>query len=432
MEFHPDGLAVRVPKLIQDVAGLAPRGPRGAEVTGVALGVAEMRQHVGEAVPVAGLTEQGHSVVEAGDRPVVVAEAAVDVAETVPGVRLTGCVAQVLEHFQRLLTQGQGIGGCADEGAVPADRVEAVGLPGPMAGPPEQLQGGLGVAQRLEVVALLAAYPGEVPVCVRLADVVARVPEQLERGAVVRGRLVELTPAGVREPQAAPRGRFRDRIGQPSRRSQRGPLGGHQVLPATVPVQIVRQRPRHFPGLDLVTCGVRELDGVQQVGVFGPEPGQRLFRAVEALRRDTLGRRRRAVRVPMRVQPQRRGVGGVEVVVDQPALGGQPELLDRWVAGQLTGVRPQQVVTGVPAGQVLGEQVRAGQLQEQPARGGRVDAGEAAQGRCADVRAGMDAEQAEQFGRRRAQRAVRPQEDTPEIGGGVPARERCQGIGGGA
>jgi hypothetical protein len=74
---------------------------------------------------------------------------------------------------------------------------------------------------------------------------------------------------------------------------------------------------------------------------------------------------------------------------------------------QFDGVGAQQVVHRVPAGPVLGDQVRADQLVQQ--RRGEVgrDPG-APRGGQTEVGAGMQAERAEQGGRVRAQRPVRP------------------------
>jgi len=61
------------------------------------------------------------------------------------------------------------------------------------------------------------------------------------------------------------------------------------------------------------------------------------------------------------------GGGGVQVVVEDPADGGVAAGLAAGVVGLLGGVGAQQVVEGVPAGDVLGDQVGAGQLAQQGA-----------------------------------------------------------------
>ena len=81
---------------------------------------------------------------------------------------------------------------------------------------------------------------------------------------------------------------------------------------------------------------------------------------------------------PARVEQPVGGVGGVGVVVEHAGsarLGGRR--LGSSVVGQVGGVGAEQVVQGVPAGRVLGEQVGAGQLGQQPPDLGRGAAGEA-------------------------------------------------------
>jgi hypothetical protein len=56
---------------------------------------------------------------------------------------------------------------------------------------------------------------------------------------------------------------------------------------------------------------------------------------------------------------------------------------------QFSGVGPEQVVEGVPAGAVFGEQVPAAQFGQQRADPVRRDTGEAGSGADGDVWAGM-------------------------------------------
>ena len=67
-------------------------------------------------------------------------------------------------------------------------------------------------------------------------------------------------------------------------------------------------------------------------------------------------------------------------------------------AGLLGGVRADQVVQGVPARGVLGDQVGTGQLGEVPAGLRQPDTGQAGCGGARDVRAGVQAEQPEHPG----------------------------------
>jgi hypothetical protein len=54
-----------------------------------------------------------------------------------------------------------------------------------------------------------------------------------------------------------------------------------------------------------------------------------------------------------------------------------------------SGVGPEQVVEGVPAGTVFGEQVPKGQFGQQRANPARRDTGQAGRGADGDVWAGM-------------------------------------------
>jgi hypothetical protein len=94
------------------------------------------------------------------------------------------------------------------------------------------------------------------------------------------------------------------------------------------------------------------------------------------------------------------------------------------LAGEVPGVVAEQIVAAEPAGQLLGEQARLAELDQQPADlTGRQpgDAGEAGGGPDARDRGGVQAEQAEDPRGRGAQRAVRPGEDRSQVGGRVHA-----------
>src|SRR5439155_22869821 len=111
-----------------------------------------------------------------------------------------------------------------------------------------------------------------------------------------------------------------------------------------------------------------------------------------------------------RVQQFVGGVGGVQVVVENPVGGVVARL--RGVGGvrELARVRPQQVVQGIAARDVLGEQVGTdefGQQRAYPLDRYRREAGRGGRG---EVRPGVQPEQPEQPGRVGRQRLVRPGE----------------------
>ena len=81
--------------------------------------------------------------------------------------------------------------------------------------------------------------------------------------------------------------------------------------------------------------------------------------------------------------------------------------------GFLGGVGAQQIVGGVPAGNVLGDQVRADKFAQQAASRRFSYCGEAGGGGDADVGAGMQAQQPEQLRRRGAELLVGPGEHRP-------------------
>lgn len=68
-------------------------------------------------------------------------------------------------------------------------------------------------------------------------------------------------------------------------------------------------------------------------------------------------------------------------------------------AGLLSGVGTQQVMDGIPAREMLGDQMGAGELGQQGAGAGLARACQAGDGGDADIGAGMQAQQPEQAGR---------------------------------
>jgi hypothetical protein len=99
---------------------------------------------------------------------------------------------------------------------------------------------------------------------------------------------------------------------------------------------------------------------------------------------------------------------GLEIVVEHPVHRHAPVrgIVDG--VGLLDRVRPQQVVQDVPTRPVLGDQVDIGQVGEPAPRDPLLGAGEAGRRGRADVRAGVQAEQPEQPGRRRTDPRERP------------------------
>jgi hypothetical protein len=129
--------------------------------------------------------------------------------------------------------------------------------------------------------------------------------------------------------------------------------------------------------------------------VLGLEPGHCLLVFGGPLRSGARPGRGEGDRLTHRVQQGGSPVGGVQVVVEGPADGFAPFGLGVGVTGLGGGVSPEQVVEGVPAGGVLGDQVDSGQLAQQPAGLGLACSSEAGGGWDGDVGAGVQAEQPE-------------------------------------
>ena len=110
-----------------------------------------------------------------------------------------------------------------------------------------------------------------------------------------------------------------------------------------------------------------EGDGGEQDLVLGLEPGQGLPVIGGLLGSGAGPGRGEGDRLLGWVQQEGGAGGGVQVVVEHPADGLAPVGVAVGVVGLLGGVGAQQVVEGVPAGDVLGDQVRAGQLAQQAA-----------------------------------------------------------------
>ena len=105
--------------------------------------------------------------------------------------------------------------------------------------------------------------------------------------------------------------------------------------------------------------------------MLGLEPGQCLP-VIGGLLGDGAGARRgQSDQVAYWAQQQGGWACGVQVVVEDPADSGLALGGAVGVVGPGGGVGAEQVVEGIPAGDVLRDQVRAGQLAQQAA-GGRL------------------------------------------------------------
>ena len=170
-------------------------------------------------------------------------------------------------------------------------------------------------------------------------------------------------------------------------------------------------------------------DGGEQDLVLGLEPSQCLPAIVGSLGVSTRSGRGEGDLLPRWLQ-QEGGVNRrVQVVVQDPADRGFP--VGRAVVdpGLIGGVGAQQVVEGVPAGCVLGDQAVAGQFTKQAAGLGLVDRGKAGGGADADVRAGVEAQQPEHAGRISAELPVGPGEHGMDADGWITGIQDVQAAG---
>ena len=166
--------------------------------------------------------------------------------------------------------------------------------------------------------------------------------------------------------------------------------------------------------------------GGHQHPVLGLEPGQGLLGVADALRLRTRRERDQHERAVDGTHLQRGRVSRVQVMIKHPADGRTPLGLAVGRLRQLGGVGAEQVMTGEPAGNVLGQQVRPGQLDEPAASLVQRQAGHAGRGSGADIRACVQPEQPEQPRRRRIELLVGPGEDGTDIRGRVPGVQRVQ------
>ena len=205
---------------------------------------------------------------------------------------------------------------------------------------------------------------------VGLAGAVAEIGEQVE-GVIGSFRGPARTrPAGCgRSARTAVRVGLAAPVGQPAGRGQRGQLGRGRVVPLPAPVEEGRQGPGQLPGVGIeagAACLARPRRAAPAASVVNQVRAWSWSAKFAVVTPG--GRRSMASGSRCGSSSQTRGVGGVQVVVEHRAAApiAGPSSASQ-VLGQLGGVGPQQVVKSEPAGSVLGDQVSAGQLGQQPA-----------------------------------------------------------------
>lgn len=235
--------------------------------------------------------------------------------------------------------------------------------------------------------------------------------------------VVELTELSIRASQATVGPCLLGPVAEPFGGGQGAALRGDPLVPMAGAGQESRERPGQLPDVDVVAA----VDGGEEHGPFGGEPGQRLPVVGEVLSGDAgLHRGEDHRMVAQRVEQVGRCVGGAQVVIEHAVL--RRAALRTGVLGvcELGRVRLQQVVEAEPARCPLVDEVCVAELGEQRPCDRRRYTREAGRGGYADITNRMQAEQPEQAGGVGPERAVRPGQHRPQVSRAVGATERVQ------
>ena len=330
--------------------------------------VAEVGEHRCLTVAVAELPEHRERTLVARHSRDMVAGLVLDVAQVVPDPRLIEAMATFPQQGQGPLAELPGLPVAAEVGMAPADSGEGPGLLHLVTNGLEQDQGLLAVAERLGVALLEIGYPGHSPVDDGLPGLVAEptvlfeAVRQVSMGQVVPGKL------RVRPRKDAVSGGLAPDLTEARRRIQPVARDAGQLMPVAAGIQVVPDGQGKLPGVALEPGPGGQGGGGEQDVMFGLEPGQGLPLGHKVLAGDARLRRGDAQRRMRRIDQHGGGVSGVQVVVQRPADGRPPGGIAVEGAGLLGGVGAQQVMEGVTAGGVLGDQVRAGKFGQQVAR----------------------------------------------------------------
>ena len=365
-----DPLGVGVAEAAQKDERLLPGDARALVIAGGYVGLADPDEDVRLQVGHAQVAQQDEGVAIAEEGVRMTAEAVVGVGDAVPGGGLTVAVAEFLEHGERLEAVLQGLSVLAEQGVVPADRVQDAGLRGAVAAGPEQVEGELVVTQGAGQVPALLALPAEAAVGVGTAGVVAQFGEE-GQGLLQAGDGPTVQSETAFHPGESPQAPgLQHGVGEASGGVERGPLHGQSVVPVPAPVEERLQGPGQLAGETFLRGvpgrGGRFDDG-EQHRVFGGEPGQGPVVVAERIRMRAFGCGRWGQRVGVGGEEPVGGVGGVQVVVEQPVERRPPVASGVLVVGEFTGVGAQQVVEAVAGGRGLGDEMQRGQFGQQRA-----------------------------------------------------------------
>src|SRR5262249_53843860 len=253
----------------------------------------------------------------------------------------------------RVARGGGGLCGGGGGGWARARVVGGVGLSGLGGGGVEEGGGAGGVDGCGRRVPPPLPQDAQVLVGVGLCGLVAGVGGQVQGAAELGVGVVEAAQHGVGVGEDAVGAGLRGRVGQPLGGGHRGAADGGPVVPVPPPVEESRQSPGKLPGVGVEPGHGGLVDGGQQHGVLQREPVQGLLVVGGVLRGDVGCGRGEGDRVRGRVQQSVGGVRGVQVVVEDADGGGVALLVGIDAVGERGGVGAQQVVEGIPAGNVL-------------------------------------------------------------------------------
>ena len=346
-----EGDAFAAPDPERGVPGQRPVGQVGGlgEPAAEMQAVGQVDQRVGRAEPVAGLLVELRGPAQHRGRRVPLPGDPLDPTQLDQGVGLADPIADLPVQLPGLLERVERRGGLAALLPGPAHVVQGVGAPDGITGLRVQLPGAFQVFEAGDLAADLVGEPAELPQRIGL------VPRQSEPARLVRRPPVQLQGLRRRRVPLQIRGRSRGQ-GQP-------------------------------PG------GVGRADGGEDVLPLRAHPAQRLLGVVEP-REEHRGLGGLGAGALTPGEAAVRGPGGREVVVHQPVAGGLP-LGRRILFGERAGVVAQQVVQLVAAGGGLGQQVVVQQRFEHSGGGGSVESAQVRRGPQVEVRAGDQAQAAE-------------------------------------
>jgi hypothetical protein len=218
------------------------------------------------------------------------------------------------------------------------------------------------MAERVGVLIPPVAKQAETSVDLGLAKAVAELPIQGEAGRVVNRDLVVVAKGTTGIGQETTGHCLPGGVVEARSRGEGGDLRGgrFEVVPSYC--QKGRHGPWDLPGMGIVPGLGGKADRGQQHVVFSLEPCQCLPVIRGMLGGDARPGRRDADRLKCGVQDHSGAAGAVQVVVECLVDGGLALVLVVEGPGLVGGVGAKQVVEGIPAGNVLGDQAVAGEL----------------------------------------------------------------------